>query len=421
MIDVHFIDLRFESLEERAELRNTTVMLFFIAVALVLLAWPAASAAQIEIIPGSSARGAELFTTKACVQCHAFRGVGGTIAPDLAQPGGRAHTPMQLASALWNHGPRMWRTQEAPQVRPTLESVDAADLFAYFYSLAYFSASGNAAKGAEVFEEKGCSVCHGRTIGSIDATSRSRRPLQSPISTWTRVADPLAWAERMWNHSGKVFKELSQTGSRWPQFSSHDMVDLLAYLLSLPEARSQSAVFQPGDPEQGRITFDRTCASCHSFGGRTAQVKIDLLKRPAPDGLTGYVASMWNHAPIMDSRAGTEFPILGPGDMSNLVAYLFAQRYFYEEGNVDKGARLFQTKTCVICHEQQKRQTGAPDLTISTERYSAITMSAAIWRHGPAMNEALDRNKLRWPELNASEMADLITYLNSRLVRRVAH
>jgi hypothetical protein len=74
----------------------------------------------------------------------------------------------------------------------------------------------------------------------------------------------------------------------------------------------------------------------------------------------------------------------------------------------------------VVCHEQQRRQTGAPDLTISTERYSPITMSAAIWRHGPAMIEALDRQKLQWPELKPSEMADLITYLNSRLVRRIA-
>jgi len=397
----------------------TILVVFFAGVALISLVGAPEASAQIEIIPGSSMRGAELFHTKSCVECHAFAGAGGTIAPDLAQAGGRAHTPMQLASALWNHGPRMWRAQEARRLRPTLDSIDAADLFAYFYSLSYFNVPGNPAKGAEVFEGKGCGTCHERTIGSLDG--RGRKPtLQSPISTWTRVADPLAWAERMWNHSGKVFNELSQTGTRWPQFSTQDMVDLLAYLRDLPETRSQSAVFQPGDPEKGRITFERTCDSCHSFGGRTAAGEIDLLKRPARDGLIGYVAAMWNHAPIMHSRAGTEFPILGPGDMSNLVAYLFAQRYFYEEGNAGRGARLFQTKNCAVCHEQRRKQTGAPDLTVSTERYSPITMSAAIWRHGPAMNEAVDREKLPWPELKASEMADLITYLNSRIVRRIA-
>jgi cytochrome c2 len=400
---------------------NTTSVIMFICIALIVSVWAPALSAQIEIIPGSSTRGAELFLTKACVQCHAFGGAGGTIAPDLAQPGRHANTPMQLATALWNHGPRMWRAQEVRQVRPTLESVDAADLFAYFYSQSYFSAPGNPARGANLFEEKGCGTCHERTTAPLDGRSPIRTPpRQSPISTWTRVADPLAWAERMWNHSDTVFKELSQAGTPWPQFSSQEMIDLLAYFRSLPETRSQSAVFQPGDPEQGRITFERTCDSCHSFGDRTTERKIDLLKRPAPDGLIGYVAAMWNHAPIMHVRTGTAFPILGTGDMGNLVAYLFAQRYFYEEGNVDRGARLFKTKNCVVCHEQRRTQTGAPELTLSTERYSPITMSAAIWRHGPAMNKALEREKLSWPELKVSEMADLITYLNSRLIRRIA-
>ena len=71
---------------------------------------------------------------------------------------------------------------------------------------------------------------------------------------------------------------------------------------------------------------------------------------------------MWNHAPTMHSRAQAQFPIFGPGDMGNLVAYLFAKRYFYEEGDPGKGSRLFQTKSCAVCHEQRRKQVGAPDL-----------------------------------------------------------
>src|SRR5437867_8515543 len=132
---------------------HTRFLVVFISLALAPFAWPPMSSAQIEIIPGSSARGAELFRSKACVDCHAFRGVGGKIGPDLAQPNQNAHTPMQFASALWNHGPTMWRAQEARRVRPTLDSMETADLFAYFYSLSYFSAPGNAASGAGLFEE----------------------------------------------------------------------------------------------------------------------------------------------------------------------------------------------------------------------------------------------------------------------------
>jgi mono/diheme cytochrome c family protein len=129
---------------------------------------------------------------------------------------------------------------------------------------------------------------------------------------------------------------------------------------------------------------------------------------------------MWNHAPLMHSRAAAQFPIFGPGDIGNLVAYLFAKRYFYEQGDAGKGGRLFQSKNCALCHEQQRKQIGAPDLTLSTERFSPITMSAATWRHGPAMFTMTQREKLSWSELKPSEMLDLITYLNSRLVSRVA-
>ena len=198
------------------------------------------------------------------------------------------------------------------------------------------------------------------------------------------------------------------------------MLDLLAYLRSVPESRSHTASFQPGDPQKGLVTFENNCESCHSFGSRTADPKIDLLKRPAPDLLTGYVTAMWNHAPLMRKRAGDNFPILGPGDMNNLVAYLFAQRYFYGEGDLARGARVFEAKSCSSCHEQRRPQTGAPDLTAATERYSPITISASVFRHGRAMLETMQKQSVQWPQFNASEMSDLIAYLNSRLVLRVA-
>jgi cytochrome c2 len=224
----------------------------------------------------------------------------------------------------------------------------------------------------------------------------------------------------MWNHAGTIFADRSRIGLPWPRFDAQEMIDLFAYLRSLPELRSQSAVFQPGDPEHGGVTFERACETCHSFGERGVRSKIDLLKRPGPDVVTGYIAAMWNHAPVMHSRAGTQFPIFAPGDMANLVAYLFAKRHYYEQGDVVKGGRLFQSKNCASCHDQRRKQTGAPDLSLATERFSPITMSAAVWRHGRAMLEMTQREKLSWPELKPSEMLDLIAYLNSRLVTRVA-
>jgi cytochrome c2 len=379
---------------------HTKFMAAILVLALAPFAWPIPAPAQITIIPGSSVGGAALVRQKGCVACHDFDGAA------------RGRTPAQLAAALWNHSPEMWRAQKERNVRPTLNSMEAADLFAYFFSLSYSAAPGNAMKGQAVFETKNCAGCHDAAIG--------QRRSGPPISTWNKVNDPLAWAELMWNHSNKVYVELANTGVPFPQFSAEEMVDMLAYLRSVPESSSHGAGFQPGDPEKGRMTFERTCEECHSFGSNTAQPKIDLLKRPAPDLMAGYVVAMWNHAPLMHQRAGDSFPILGPGDMSNLVAYLFAQRYFYGEGDAARGAKVFQTKSCATCHEKQRRQTGAPDLTTAPERYSPITISAAVFRHGSAMLDTMQKNNVRWPQFTAGEMSDLIAYLNSRLVIRLA-
>jgi len=379
---------------------HTKFIAAFLVLALAPFVWPVPAPAQITIIPGSSVGGAALIRQKGCVDCHTFDGKT------------QGRTPAQVAAALWNHSPEMWRAQKERNVRPTLNSMETADLFAYFFSVSYSAAPGNAMKGQAVFEAKSCAGCHDTAIG--------RRRSGPPISTWSDVDDPLAWADRMWNHSRTVYSELANAGIAWPQFSTEEMVNMLAYLRSVPESRSHGASFQPGDSEKGRMTFERTCEACHSFGNNTPQGKIDLLQRPAPDLMNGYVVAMWNHAPLMQQRAGDDFPILGPGDMSNLVAYLFAQRYFYKEGDAVRGAKVFEAKSCATCHEKQRRQMGAPDLTTAPERYSPITISAAVFRHGSAMLDTMQKNNVRWPQFTAAEMSDLITYLNSRLVMRVA-
>ena len=97
----------------------------FIVLALAPFAWAIPAHAQITIVPGSAANGGELFRQKGCVDCHSFDGMA------------QGRTPTQLAAALWNHTPEMWRAQQARNVRPVLDSQETADLFAYFFSLAY--------------------------------------------------------------------------------------------------------------------------------------------------------------------------------------------------------------------------------------------------------------------------------------------
>jgi cytochrome c2 len=121
----------------------------------------------------------------------------------------------------------------------------------------------------------------------------------------------------------------------------------------------------------------------------------------------------------MRSRGGQTVK-LEPGEMRNLIAFLFAQRFFFEKGDATKGRKVFDNKGCANCHEARRNQTGAPDLSRASEVYSPITLTAAVWRHGPTMLNAMKQEKIAWPVFENSEMTDLIAWLNSRVVTQIA-
>src|SRR5438477_11553494 len=97
------------------------------------------------VIPGDARRGAELFQTEQCVQCHSLNGRGGTMAPDLAKRIDRDYSPAVMASLMWNHVPDMWAAMTKQGiVKRAMPAEAAADLFAYFVSARYFEKPGDA-------------------------------------------------------------------------------------------------------------------------------------------------------------------------------------------------------------------------------------------------------------------------------------
>ena len=81
----------------------------------------ARSAQAANIIPGDARRGEQLFQTQQCVQCHSFKGKGGTLAPDLGRRVDRDFTPSVMASLMWNHAPQMWTAMgKQGIVKPTM-------------------------------------------------------------------------------------------------------------------------------------------------------------------------------------------------------------------------------------------------------------------------------------------------------------
>ena len=119
-------------------------------------------------------------------------------------------------------------------------------------------------------------------------------------------------------------------------------------------------------------------------------------------------------------RRGGATPKLAAGKMADLVAFLFSQRYFFEPGDLDRGKRVYENKSCALCHEARRKETGAPDLSNTMEAYSPIVLTAAAFGHGSSMIQTMKQQHIDWPEFKGREMADLIAYLNSRLIVRVA-
>jgi mono/diheme cytochrome c family protein len=360
-----------------------------------------ASAASAQDRPGDARRGAQLFEQQHCVACHSINGTGGKIAPDLARRSLKPSSPSILAANIWNHAPAMWRLMAASGLPiPKLEPSDVADLFAYFYSLHYFAQPGDAARGKDVFQSAGCSRCHLSGPGP-------------PLLSWKATADPIEWAQQMWNHSRGMTLEAEKRGVRWPQLESQQVVDLMTYAHNLPGAGRKLPALHVEDPAAGARLFEsKQCVRCHSFGPEPD--KIDLLRRAERfRTLVDFATAMWNHGPQMQRRfreAGIEAPVFQNYEMSDLLAYLFDRHYFDERGSASRGARLYRSRHCASCHDTG--EAGAPKLSQFRGRFSAMFLTSALWKHGPQMLAEMQKRGWEWPQFANTQMADLIAYLN---------
>jgi mono/diheme cytochrome c family protein len=357
------------------------------------LAFFAGSALADSIVAGDARRGEQIFQTQQCIQCHSFRGKGGTAAPDLSKRIDRDYTPAVMASLMWNHAPAMWSSMNKQGVaRPTVTPQSAADLFAYFISARYFERPGDAGRGKAAFSAQHCAECHGITSSPMAAAP--------PVAKWESLSDPIVLAQQMWNHGSKMREAFAQKKLAWGKLTSQELTDILVYLQNLPETKDKATEFHLPPADSGEKLFQfKGCNSCHS--GATAPET--LLKNQT---LTDIAVDLWNHH--LDMK---EPPIFTADEMRQMVSYLWARQYFTGRGNAETGKKIFNDKRCVTCHNDPA--SGAPKLSKGKDAYSDITMVSALWAHGPRMLEMMGMKKIAWPRFTAAQMSDLIAYLNS--------
>jgi mono/diheme cytochrome c family protein len=357
--------------------------------------------AQSTPFQADSNRGARLFGDLSCATCHNVNGRGGNTAPDLGRLSDRSFTPAALAATMWNHAPAMWSAMSARGVHAgDVTEQAAADLFAYFYSMRFFEKRGDAARGKRVFDERGCSKCHG--------LAQEIQPGIEPVSRWQSLNHPLALSEAMWNHMRPMLAAIGAKRVAWPDLSAQDLSDLLVYLRNLATSRASAPDFQITLGENGRSLFrEKGCVTCHVSD--TA-----LAGRIRGSTMTEIAAAMWNHGPRM---AALDAPpaVFQPGEMRELLSYVWAQQFFEDARDPARGRRVFVAKGCAGCHENAASRSssgGAPNLGSVARHFSGPAMTAVLWRHGPAMLERMKASGVKWPRLSTDDMSALIAYLN---------
>jgi nitric oxide reductase subunit C len=185
---------------------------------------------RIYMVPGSPARGEKVFKDKGCVRCHAIRGAGGQIGPDLGRE--ELHRSVtEIAGLMWNHEPRMWTKMQALGIPlPQFSNDELSDLIAYICFLQYFDPPGDVVKGQGLYMDKGCILCHYAPRGA-------EKRLAPDLSRSPALASPLALSSAMWNHAPAMEEQIRERGLPWPRFRKGEVRDLVEYLRSLRSAQ----------------------------------------------------------------------------------------------------------------------------------------------------------------------------------------
>jgi mono/diheme cytochrome c family protein len=360
-------------------------------------------------IPGDAKAGIQIFFQKGCAKCHAVLGEGGRSAPDLARAPAGHLSAAELVAGMWNHAPAMWERMRVEHVAPPrFTEGEMANLFAFLYSVRSMDEPGDPERGRQLLSEKRCLSCHA-------VAGRGGR-VGPDLRNWASYRNPVSWVQAMWNHAPAMQALMAERGLDWPQFKATNVADLIAYIRTLAPNPSGRVYLRPADPEAGRQLFrQKGCVACHVVRGAGGGAAPDLGARPLPRTLGQVAGLMWNHSPSMWASMQAQHvprPQFSHKEMADLIAYLFAERYFEVKGNTGRGRRMFEDKGCAGCHSVGEGVGIGPDLARWRGGASTIPLATVLWNHGPLMFERMEEQQIPWPRFRPGEIVDLMEFLN---------
>lgn len=364
-------------------------------------------------LPQDPTRGARLFVSKGCVKCHALKGEGGKVGPDLGKID-LGDTQLDLTGKLWNHIPSMTKGMErAKIIKPNLTGEEITEISGYLYFLKFFDEPGNPTQGKYVFNEKGCNKCH-------PLTSKGKEG-EPGLDQFPQNISPVFLSQSIWNHGPVMIARMVKIGMKWPVFEGTEMMDLLEYIKMNAKGPKETAFIVPGNPKEGKQVFiSKDCVKCHAIRGEGGKVADDLDKKAKTfyKSLTQIASIMWNKGPTVFAKMAqteTGIPKFTPKEMADLMAYLYFLHFIDEPGNSINGKKVFSELGCSKCHglDGKPGELMSIDLSKYQKVANPIEIVAGIWNHSTEIQRAMKEKGIPWPRFKKGELADLLEYIRT--------
>jgi cytochrome c5 len=248
----------------------------------------------------------------------------------------------------------------------------------------------NARRGAAVFEQQKCTLCHAVPgTGEKAVVPFEQRPGQDYT--------PAGMASRMWNHAPRMWDAIRAEGLELPRLTEAHAADLFAFFYA-------AHVFERrGDAVSGKQIFESKCARCHS--GPAAGKPVHEWKLPADS--VELVQRLWNHAPEMNKILKARkriWPQITSQELSDLLTYVQGFPENRSTGHTFSlptgtgGKLMLEAKGCTGCHRGYSALEGRLADRTLTE------IAAAMWNHAPVMREKAE-------ELTLEEMREILAYV----------
>lgn len=386
-----------------------------LAATVVLMVAPPHTLAQVSgsgstSVAGDPRAGMQIFIQKGCAHCHPLFSEGSRGAPNLASTLSSRTSVSEVVADMWNHAPAMWKDMKARQKPlPHFTEAEMTSLLAFLYSIRSVDQPGEPRHGHHLLIEKGCITCHkiGRQGGRVGPDLRTLREHRLNLVSWIRA---------VWNHAPTMEAQMASRGIPWPELQDTDVTDIISHLQGSDHRALRILPLRAADAEAGRALFEKKgCAFCHTLRGVSPSDAPKLISIRLPGTLPQFVARMWNHIPAMRARMqakSVRHEEFSDEEMSDLLAYVFVERFFETTGNPTRGRELFSKKGCGSCHTVEG-ESARPALSPQEGSSAPAHFATVVWNHGPTMyNTLADRVDL-WPQFWPGEMADLIAYLAS--------